>query len=142
VNSVDVSYGNEVSFTTDFLCGTNFLDRRDDQSYWTVKIGNQCWFAENLNVGTMIDSLSEQKNNAILEKYCYRNFESNCNLYGGLYQWDEMMQYTTIESSRGLCPVGWHVPSDTEWKILEMQLGMSETEANKTGWRGTTEEVH
>ena len=139
VNSVDIAYGNEVSFITDFLCGTNFLDTRDGQSYWTVKIGNQCWFAENLNVGTMIDSLSEQKNNAIPEKYCYRNFESNCNLYGGLYQWDEMMQYTTVESSRGLCPVGWHVPSDTEWKILEMQLGMSETEANKTGWRGTTE---
>ncbi len=138
-NSVGTTYGNEVNFLTDFLCGTSFLDRRDNKSYWTVKIGNQCWFAVNLNIGTMINSSTPQTNNDIIEKYCYDNNESDCNIYGGLYQWDELMQYTTIENSKGICPDGWHIPSDNDWKILEMYLGMNQTSADSGGWRGTTE---
>ncbi len=48
------------------------------------------------------------------------------------------MQYTTV-STRGVCPAGWHVPSDNEWKILEMTLGMSQVDADTTRWRGTDE---
>ncbi len=138
-NIVGTAYGNEIRFTTDFLCGTRFLDRRDNKTYWTTKIGNQCWFAENLNVGTLVDGSVNQTNNGIIEKYCYDNLESNCNVYGGLYQWDEIMQYTMFESPQGVCPAGWHVPSDNEWKILEMTLGMSQSTADLAGWRGTTE---
>jgi uncharacterized protein (TIGR02145 family) len=138
-NSVGTAYGNEVSFITDFDCGASLLDRRDNKSYWTVKIGTQCWFAVNLNIGTMINSSTPQTNNDIIEKYCYDNNESDCDIYGGLYQWDELMQYSTVENSKGICPDNWHIPSDNDWKILEMYLGMSQTSADSGGWRGTTE---
>jgi len=65
------------------------------QVYNTVLIGSQCWLKENLNVGTMINGSQNQTNNSTIEKYCYDNDPANCDEYGGLYQWDEMMQYTT-----------------------------------------------
>ncbi len=114
------------------------------ESYNTVQIGTQCWMAENLNIGDKINSNSSSDNQAdddMIEKYCYGNIESNCGTYGGLYQWDEMMQYTTDVSTQGVCPTGWHLPSDTEWKTMEMQLGMSEAEADDTGFRGTDENI-
>lgn len=87
--------------------------------YNTVLIGSQCWLKENLNVGTRINGGFNQNNNGIIEKYCYNNLESNCDIYGGLYQWDEMMQYTATPGTKGICPPGWHIPTDDEWKILE-----------------------
>ena len=50
-----------------------------------------------------------------------------------------MMQYTTDEGVQGICPPGWHIPTDEEWKVLEMYLGMSQNEADDTGYRGTDE---
>jgi uncharacterized protein (TIGR02145 family) len=93
----------------------------------------------NLNIGTRIDGANDQTDNSINEKYCYDDDENNCDTYGGLYQWNEMMQYITVESSQGICPIGWHIPSDDDWKTLEMQLGMSSSDADNTGWRGTDE---
>ena len=61
--------------------------------YNTVLIGDQCWLRENLNIGTRIDGILDQTNNTIMEKYCYDNLEANCKTYGGLYQWNEAMQY-------------------------------------------------
>ncbi len=90
------------------------------QSYTTVGIGTQCWMAENLNIGYRMDSnnsADNQTDDNIIEKYCYGNDESNCNTYGGLYQWNEMMQYTN-QSTQGVCPTGWHIPSDGEWTTL------------------------
>jgi len=92
------------------------------KTYNTVQIGDQCWLKENLNVGTKInsDSLSDnQTDNGIIEKYCYDNDESNCATYGGLYQWDEAMQYTTQEGTIGICPSGWHIPTLAEFEALE-----------------------
>jgi uncharacterized protein (TIGR02145 family) len=109
----------------------------DGNIYSTVKIGDQRWMAENLNVGTMIVGSGNQFDNAIIEKYCYDNITANCDIYGGLYQWNEMMQYTTTESIQGICPTGWHLPSDDEIKTLEMTLGMTQVEADMTGSRGT-----
>ncbi|MBI9037409.1 MAG: carboxypeptidase regulatory-like domain-containing protein [Bacteroidales bacterium] len=106
-----------------FNCGDPFTDLRDGQTYKTVQIGEQCWMAENLNCGLMINSDLNQINNDIIEKYCYDNDTANCETYGGLYQWDEMMQYTTAEGSRGICPPAWHLPSDNEWTILTDFLG-------------------
>lgn len=121
-----------------FACGDNLIDPRDNQEYATVQIGSQCWMAENLNVGVMINGADNQTDNDIIEKYCYANDTENCNTYGGLYQWDEMMQYSTQESTQGICPPGWHIPSDDEFKILEMELGMTQQEADmENGWRGT-----
>ena len=90
------------------------------QTYNTVQIGSQCWFKENLNVGTMIIGSQNQTDNGIIEKYCYDDLESNCDVYGGLYQWDEAMQYSTTE---GVCPPGWHLPTDAEWTTLMTFLG-------------------
>ena len=49
------------------------------------------------------------------------------------------MQYVTTEGTQGICPTGWHLPSDTEWKTMEMYLGMSQAQANAYNWRGTNE---
>ncbi len=112
------------------------LDSRDNKSYKTVTIGTQTWMAENLNFGTRIDGSGDQTDNDIIEKYCYSDDPVNCATYGGLYQWDEMMQYVTTEGVQGVCPTGWHLPTDTEWKTLEMELGMTTAEANSSGYRG------
>jgi len=120
-------------------CGDDLIDERDSQTYTTVQIGTQCWMAENLNIGTMVNGSNNQTNNGTIEKYCYSNNTSNCNTYGGLYQWDEMMGYVTTAGTQGICPSGWHLPADDEYKTLEIQLGMSSSEANNTGWRGTDE---
>lgn len=101
-------------------------------------IGTQTWSKANLNVGTMVTGGTTQTNNATLEKYCYGNSEANCTANGALYQWGEAMQYATAESSQGICPAGSHIPSDTEWKTLEKQLGMTQVQADISGgWRGT-----
>ncbi|MBE0641338.1 MAG: hypothetical protein IH599_04835, partial [Bacteroidales bacterium] len=80
-----------------FACGQNFLDHRDGQVYPTVTIGTQCWMAANLNIGIMVNSISngtshsDQSNNGIIEKYCYNNDPAYCDTFGGLYDWNEMM---------------------------------------------------
>ncbi|MGA2823718.1 MAG: fibrobacter succinogenes major paralogous domain-containing protein, partial [Bacteroidales bacterium] len=94
------------------------------QVYITVQIGTQCWFKENLNIGTMITTgNNNQTNDSIIEKYCYNNDAANCNVYGGLYQWDEMMQYVVTPGAQGICPNGWHLPTDAEWTNLTTYLG-------------------
>lgn len=102
-----------------------------------LTIGGQTWAKANLNVGIMVTGAAEQTNNAVTEKYCYQNDESYCTTYGAFYQWNEAMRYLASESSQGLCPVGAHIPSDNDWKILEMQLGMSQSQADMLAWRGT-----
>ena len=82
-----------------WVCGDALIDARDSKSYTTVQIGSQCWMAENLNIGTRIDGSNDQSQQTpeVIEKYCYDDNTTNCNTYGGLYQWDEMMQYVTTE---------------------------------------------
>ena len=93
------------------------------QTYNTVLIGDQCWLKENLNVGTMIQTADNQSDNSVLEKYCYDNNEANCYTYGGLYQWNEAMQYTTNEGAQGICPEGWHIPTLAEFETLKATVG-------------------
>ncbi len=121
------------------ICGDPFTDYRDGQSYNTVQIGTQCWMSEYLNIGTMVNGNCNQSNNSTIEKYCYGNNTSNCDTYGGLYQWNEIMQYVTTPAVQGICPAGWHLPTDDEWKTMEMHLGMTQAQADATGWRGTDE---
>jgi uncharacterized protein (TIGR02145 family) len=138
-NESGTGYGNQIVFTTNFDCGTRYNDPRDGKSYLTVMIGDQCWMAENLNVGTKLEGAKIPGNNDVIEKHCYNDDENNCDLYGALYRWDEMMDYTTVEMATGICPKGWHIPSDFEWKTMEKALGMSQEDADGTGWRGTDE---
>jgi len=94
-----------------------FKDKRDGKRYSWVRIGAQVWMAENLNYKTS-------------DSWCYKNEKTNCDKYGRLYNW---------EAAKKACPIGWHLPSDKEWKTLEIQLGMSQSEADDTGYRGTDE---
>ena len=109
------------------LAGCNekgpFTDARDGKTYKTVRIGSQTWMAENLNYETD-------------ESYCYGNDPANCEKYGRLYTWAAAMDSAAVFSEggkgcgygrrctptypvRGVCPEGWHLPSDAEWGALE-----------------------
>ncbi len=120
----NITEGSVWSFTTSstWQCGIPFVDTRDGQEYNTVQIGTQCWMAENLNIGTRINISNDQTNNGTIEKYCYDNTENNCDIYGGLYQWQEMMHYSTTPGTQGICPSGWHLPTDEEWCTLEQEI--------------------
>lgn len=135
--------------------GTQFSsDNGPVLGFW-ITLGTQTWTRKNLNVGTRVDNLvcgsnynydtgeyidvycPGTTNNGVVEKECYNNLESNCTTYGGLYPWDEMMQYTTTAGAQGICPTGSHIPTDSEWKTLEIYLGMTQVQADSTGWRGS-----
>ena len=121
--------------------GTPTVTDYDGNVYNTVLIGNQCWMKENLNVGTFINSTQNQTNDSILEKYCYNNSLYYCSTFGGLYQWNEMMEYMNQEGSQGICPNGWHIPTDEEWKILEgnadSYYAVGDNVWNSSSFRGT-----
>lgn len=103
-------------------CGTGTVTYMG-KVYHTVQIGEQCWMKENLDVGEMITGATASANNGLIEKYCYDDDTANCALYGGLYQWDEAMQYVTTEGARGICPPGWHIPLRTEFETLMSAVG-------------------
>jgi uncharacterized protein (TIGR02145 family) len=92
-----------------FTCGSILTDIRDGSAYPTVQIGTQCWMAADLKYGTEIPMMNPQRDNCTPEKY-----ESQSTLY----QWEEVMQYQDAEEVQGLCPPGWHVPSESDWNIL------------------------
>jgi len=115
-------------------CGTETV-KYHRQEYNTVQIGDQCWLKENLNVGTMIQGYEEQSDNGTIEKYCQNDDRDSCLKFGGLYQWDEMMQYTDQEGVKGICPQGWHLPTDKEWEVLEGAVD-SRYGIGDTTWEG------
>lgn len=124
------------TLTGEFVCGASQIVDDDGNIYSTVQIGAQCWMSGNLNIGSFINSSISQSNNSTIEKYCYDNDTEKCDTLGGLYQWDELMQYVTADSVRGICPENWHIPSDEEWSTLELRIDPS-VAANTSGWRGT-----
>jgi len=138
-------------FVANFVCGTDSVQDADGNWYQTVQISTQCWMAENLNVGAQIPPAGNQTNNGIIEKYCHGGVnatgtQGDCSIWGGLYQWDEMMQYVTIQGTQGICPAGFHLPTDAEWMTMEEALGMCSGGTNTCGgtfcsgeicWRGT-----
>jgi uncharacterized protein (TIGR02145 family) len=101
-----------------FTCGNPVTDIRDNKDYPTVQIGNQCWMASNLNYGTMIPGNTSQMDNCVPEKYCYNDLTANCGLLTANYQWDELMQYEDTPAKQGLCPPGWHIPTEVDWNTL------------------------
>lgn len=132
--------------TPAMICGDTFTDARDGRKYRSVRIGTRRWMAENLDIGGMVTSYpadsnhSEQSDNGLLEKYCYNNDPVYCHVYGGLYEWNEAMAYDSLEGGRGICPEGWHLPTDEEWKELcgmaDHRYGPGDPIWDTTGWRG------
>jgi len=108
----------------EFACGDPLEDPRDGRSYSTLTMGTQCWMGENINVGEFVVSTitdtdhSDFTDPGVIEKYCFLNDELNCEQRGGLYDWDETMQGSWAEGARGICPDGWHVPTDAEFHTL------------------------
>ncbi|MCF8363787.1 MAG: hypothetical protein K9G70_14310, partial [Prolixibacteraceae bacterium] len=102
----------------------------DGNAYSYIKIGEQVWMQQNLRV-------THSPDGSEIEAYAYNNNETMVETYGRLYTWDVAMNASDIEGTQGLCPAGWHIPSDEEFKILEMELGMTQEEADRGNtWRG------
>ncbi|MCE1190475.1 MAG: hypothetical protein LWX56_15205 [Ignavibacteria bacterium] len=92
--------------------------------YHTVKIGQQCWLRENLDIGTFIrDTMQQSDSNTVIEKYCYNNDTANCTKYGGLYTWNEAMQGPLLVQVKGICPDGWHIPDYYDIDTLKQLAG-------------------
>lgn len=131
------------------ICGTDSINYAS-KGYHTVLIGTQCWLKENINAGTMIVQTATSSNNGIIEKYCYDDLKSNCDIYGGLYNWYEIMNYapssnTNPSGVQGVCPTGWHIPSDVEWtQLIDLTNGNPGgqlKEAGTTHWESTQPET-
>jgi len=111
-------------------------DARDGQIYKTVVIGTQMWMAENLNY-------------AVDSSWCYNNSADSCAKYGRLYQWASAMGLSATYNhtsalgvistpQQGVCPAGWHIPTDGEWTTLENTVGgegvAGRALKNTSGW--------
>jgi len=142
-----LSVRNSKGLVSDYILSINvskdgtfgsFIDYRDNQTYATITIGSQVWMAENLKYLPQVNPPSEisesipyyyvysYKGNNIEEAKNTENFKK----YGVLYNYE-----AAVLSS----PEGWHIPTDEEWKTLESFLGMSESELNELGSRGTNQ---
>jgi uncharacterized protein (TIGR02145 family) len=117
-------------------------------SFKSVKIGNQIWMAENLNVSTFSngDPIPEAKTNQEWKKagddgkpaWCYYdNDTSNGRIYGKLYNW------YAVNDPRGLAPLGWHIPTEKEWIIIQNYLGIDAGKKMKStsGWNKWEESI-
>ena len=149
-------FGQDTTFS--YTCAPLFGDCGDPVGYQgydyeTVQIGEQCWFAENLRSenydngdaipSNLSDSEWETTNSGAVAVY---GEDAGCDNYSpdidacdaalSLQQYGRLYNWYAVDDSRGLCPTGWHVPTDGEWMTMEMALGMSEAEANGTGYRG------
>ena len=128
----------------------SLTDSRDGRTYKTVTIGTQTWMAQNLNYETA-------------NSYCYSDTPSNCTKYGRLYTWAAAMDSVGMWTAngkdcgygktcsptlpvRGVCPTGWHLPTQTEWGTLFTAVGVSSTTAgtklkSTSGWNSSDNSV-
>ncbi|MDA0883053.1 MAG: fibrobacter succinogenes major paralogous domain-containing protein [Bacteroidetes bacterium] len=122
-----------------FACGQ--LVQFHGYSYETIEVGGRCWFAENLrsqvytNGDSIPTAIAVTDWNGFGHGACdpYGHSESNAAVFGMLYNGH------AVSDARGLCPTNWHVSSDYDWKQLEIELGMTDSIANLSSWRGTLE---
>ena len=146
--------------TSSFTCGTSTLTDRDGNTYNTVQIGSQCWMKENLRTKKYADgtSISQGSETSTTTAYWYypNNNSSNFSTYGLLYNWKAVMHGSAPSSAnpsgvQGICPTGWHVPSDVEWKQLTDYVSsqsqyvcgsdntyIAKALASTTGWNSST----
>jgi uncharacterized protein (TIGR02145 family) len=121
-NATGENLGDEVSFTTPGL-----INDYDNNIYETVITGEQLWMASNLKTTHHMNGdqilttdpaiLDISLESAPMYQWSYGGDGSNAAVYGRLYT------YYTITDSRGVCPEGWHIPTDSEWSTLESTLG-------------------
>ena len=113
----------ECRFNPNITYGS-MTDRRDNQTYKTVKIGDQTWMAENMNYADSTKTPGMQP-----RSLCYNNKAENCALAGRLYTW---------EAANDACPEGWHLPTQTEWNTLFTEVGGQSIAGkilkSQTGW--------
>ena len=112
-----------------------FVDTRNNRSYYYLTIYNKdhsdslTVFAENLNIGEMVDGAEDQSDNDKIERYCYDNDTTNCDRYGGLYQWAEMMGFNDScntkscahlidENHQGICPQDWRIMTYDDFQFI------------------------
>lgn len=117
-----IAYGEEITFTTWSVTSGIFTDSRDSKIYETVKIGPQTWFAENLAYLPSVNHPDDHSDNS--PKYYVYDYlgtdvtaakaSENYSEYGALYNWSAAMSAS---------PIGWHLPSNDEWKQLMAMLG-------------------
>jgi uncharacterized protein (TIGR02145 family) len=138
-NSAGTGYGSQIRFSTS-------ASDIDGNIYKTVVIGTQLWMQSDLKTTTYnnntpiptVTTADPGSSNAawaaLTSAACcwYNNDPSYGSTYGMIYNWYAVE--TTV-----LCPAGWHVPTDDQFKTLEMNLGMAQTEAEATLWRGTNQ---
>jgi uncharacterized protein (TIGR02145 family) len=142
-NKIGAGYGKTMAFTTKvFISNINFnpsidygnLVDQDGNTYKTVKIGNQTWMAENLKAITYNDGkpIKDNYNNSYVYWYNDDPLTNKAN-YGALYA-----AYAIYNSSKKLCPSGWHVPTSDEWDTLIIYLGGNSIAGGKMKETGTT----
>ena len=151
-DNITILLDNPGGFNPDLTYGS--MSDIEGNTYATIDIGGQVWMAENLRVtqyadGTPITELQDEAGwgtlTADAQVYCwYGNLPDNEDTASVLYTWaaamNGMTSSDTIPSGiQGVCPDGWHLPSDAEWKLFEMSLGMSLSDTDRTEWRGSDE---
>jgi len=151
--TVKNSFGSDTETKTGLVAVTDPITDYDGNIYQTVKIGKQLWMRENLKTthyadgtalinGSGVGDISGDYNTRYY--FAYNDDESHVATYGRLYTWSAAMngeENNEINPSmvRGVCPTGWHLPSDYEWMELELYLGITELQAHSTEWRGNKE---
>ena len=116
-----------------FKCGDILIDNEEGISnskrYRTIEIGGKCWFADNLN-RALASKVGQAK--------CYGDSESNCETYGRLYNWVAATQNDAGAGVQGICPTGWHLPTNDEWvAMLQATGGQVNVSGNGRGLKST-----
>ncbi|MCQ2269808.1 MAG: hypothetical protein MJZ52_01080, partial [Bacteroidales bacterium] len=154
-NGTDTVWGEVKNFTSAFACGDTVKDVENNK-YKTVEIGTQCWMAENLKTthyanGNTWQNQIQTVTTATTSSNgcCYRpgNADTNVPTYGYLYNWHAVAN----TSNGGLCPTGWHVPTDAEWTTMTDYVGnqsgyqcnhqkanIAKALASKSNWNSST----
>ena len=127
--SVNDGVNSDVETKPDYIhvndwTGNTLTDQRDSKVYKTILLGDQEWMAENLNYESTTGSWN------------YENNPINSNIYGRLYDWNTAVDDGHV-NGEDICPEGWHMPSDDEWKQLELFLGMTQADVDGVDWRLT-----
>ncbi|MBF0430533.1 MAG: hypothetical protein HQK83_04600 [Fibrobacteria bacterium] len=155
------SLSDSVFITITVIDSPVLVDSRDSNVYEIITIGTQVWMAENLKYLPQVDNVTDGTGDVSSDKYYYvydytptggseaeevsnAKVTTNYLTYGVLYNWNAAMNGSSSSSSnpsgvQGVCPDGWHLPSEDEWQQLEMEIGMSQTAVNDSGYRETTE---
>ena len=155
-NEHGTNYGLEESFTTPvpFICGTNTVTDYDNNVYNTVQIGEQCWMKENMRATHYADgtAITQALSSSTTTPYYYN--PGNATNYGYLYNWPAAKGVgvdAVSANNQGVCPTGWHVPSNGEWTQLtqyvssqsqylcsESSTYIAKALASSTGWSSHT----